>query len=273
MSTETQSLIALIVSFIAVTPVVLGWFRWAFSTLEIEGYGFVEIGFSNFGPTINMNGVLRAIRVNMFARRIYLDIYKESTGETIQLEMLFEQSRSLNATLSSTGELLSNPEQAASTKHAAGFDLPEIQSTNVSLFFVDLEIARSVVEDCFLPIQQTPNLIGDVLSNDFSDSTVRTAAAEFTRRNFWTEGRYKMSINVQTSRPTFLFSKSCRFEITEQEAAGFSENFSNYFRELSNSGPNAAYQFAYKKPEWEVNTTRDWRFWLRSNISATGGSV
>src|SRR2546428_9072098 len=50
--------------------------------IEVYETGLIEIGYSLFGPTIGLNGTLRALHHDVFIRTIELTVTRESDGAT-----------------------------------------------------------------------------------------------------------------------------------------------------------------------------------------------
>ncbi len=240
-TSDTWTAIAAIVAFIAlIQPWLLSLWRRLFNrgTLEIYETGSIEIGFGSLGPTIGLMGTLRAIDKDLFVQAIKLTLVKESDGTSHD----FEWRAFRDPKLSFARKVGESAE--VSYQVPAGFMVSSLQTNRYNIAFSDqaaiqpaLPIFQSLQQEWLSRIQslglQTGNITSQPallskLQRSFSDlslsPTYQSVVNTLNRLNYWQPGKYRLTMTVQTARPTKTFQEVWSFTITENDLQTIQNN-------------------------------------------------
>jgi hypothetical protein len=184
-------------------------------TIDIFETGRIEIGFSQFGPTLGLHGTLRAVHVEQFVRDIELEVRRERDGALHTFQWSAFRAEQIGG------------DQVA-TSLPAGFLVSQAQPNRYNIFFADLT-TQNEVEQLVAPArtawqtllaQQAPadDEERDSLFDDFMHDPAHVQAyAQLERLLYWNPGDYTLSFQVNTSRPASRYTRTWRFGLTQDD--------------------------------------------------------
>jgi hypothetical protein len=249
----------LIVAVLAlIQPWVVGVWRRFFrqGTIDIHETGTVEVGYSQFGPTIGLYGTLRAIFRDQFVRSMELMVTKQKDSSKHSFE--WGVFRAQRFTLGGA--------QEGSFELPSGFLLTTTQPRRYNIQFFDVatqaEITPHVVTvvrgwaevsgkfDLGTGPAQMQAAIQQALANlhvEFSRSEGYVSAyAAIDRLCYWEAGRYSLEMRVNTARPDRTFQRRWFFELSENEVHSIRLNTVKLLQDLCGR-VYGQYNFAYAK--------------------------
>jgi hypothetical protein len=264
MDESTKNLVTLIVAIFGVIQV---WFialwkkYYKRGKVEIYETGNVEIGYSAFGPTLGLNGTLRALDKEVFIQSIDLLIVRERDKAQHNFRWLafrppkIELSGSQPITLEIPSGFLISP----NLPHR--FNI----SFNDNIYFDDIRILFNEYFTEWNKVAEQLNKIGSSLygkiplpgeaSNQFNIledfrkcQSYTNIFAKLNKKCYWECGDYSLTMNVKTSKPDKVFNKNYRFHLSEDDSKMLllnvitilEEPIANYLRIR-----NYPYYFAY----------------------------
>jgi hypothetical protein len=211
-SVKWASFIVAIVALAQVWVIAL-WRRFfRKGTLDIHETGVVEVGYSQFGPTVALQGTLRAVNHDQFVQRIQVVITRNRDGAQHWFE--WETFRSGTSLGQMTFET------------PAGFLVTTNQPQRFNVFFSDHD-TRGEVEQALQEAQQgwQEKFVANPPTNDEERAALYeeykheaphfNTHARLTRLSYWTAGRYRLLLYVITNRPDRQYERQWSFELTE----------------------------------------------------------
>jgi hypothetical protein len=266
MSEESRTLVSLVKDYgtliIAIYGVVQIWIiaLWRKyikrGKLEIFPSGFIEIGYSAFGPTIGLNGTLRAVDKDVFVSSMRLELTRVKDGLSHAFEWMAFRSTQIH---------FRDPKQIT-LELAAGFIVPVNQPYRYQIVFNDRQ-TMSEIEPALIKVKlawqqffqnaedivnkaissgiPATNVLSNLYSNDFRKESKENHEAwdVLERKNYWEPGTYKLRMVVVTSGPNQIFSKDWSFELDKRSTHNLRLNSIAVLQELCAGQVN--YQFAY----------------------------
>jgi hypothetical protein len=220
---------------IAVTALVQAWVYWAWrkffrrGTAEIFESGTIEIGYSDLGPTIGLQGTLHGRDREMFVRAVSTRVIREADNAQHSFDWLAFKSVRFVST---------RPTEVA-FQLPAGFLLLPSQPFRYSIVFNDTAFQQQYVQPVidslraswFTAVQSS--LGGAALSANPQQAQAQiqnasqaaypafsaqpphvNAFTQLSQQFYWNSGWYKLAITIHTARPERVFTKSWRFELT-----------------------------------------------------------
>ena len=218
--------------------------------IDIYETGTIEIGYSTFGPTISLNGTLRARDKDVFIRSIDLLVIREK--DKAQHVFKWVAFRSPKIDLAGTKPI--------SMEIPSGFlvspDLPH----RFNIVFNDNELFENIRSlynkynsKCYEVLKQMNN--SPVINNknklieDFEKSEIhRETYDAFYTKYYWEAGEYSLAINVKVSKPDSIFTNNYYFSISEDDSKKVRLNVVTMLKEpITNQLKieNFPYNFAY----------------------------
>lgn len=222
------ALISLVIAIIALAqPWLIALWKKFFRNPKIEIYpsGNLEIGYSQYGPTVALHGTLRALHGDVFIKRIRIRVRRVRTNE----EHWFAWAAFRSPVLTF------NPADAPPMELPAGFIVSQTQPHRYNIVFFDSEIQNEIrpyLERLMQPvitIVQTSNLYfarGSVgyqgIYNRAHDEYAgtqeyRDAFDHLNRSCYWQAGRYELEIYIDTNKGDSKFTKRLAFELAETD--------------------------------------------------------
>jgi hypothetical protein len=223
--------------------------------LKIFETGVVEIGYGGLGPTIGINGTLRAVNKDIFVSSMSLELTRLKDGLFHVFEWAAFRSTKVNPI---------DPRQIT-LELASGFIVPVNQPHRYQVVFRDRQV-MSEIEPTLIEVRlawqqfllQKDNEIRQALSsgvphtvvlndlclNNFQKFPEHVNAWDLLqRKNYWEPGSYRIRMFVNTSGPDNTFSKEWLFELDKRSTDSLLLNSIATLQELCLGQSN--YQFAY----------------------------
>ncbi len=183
----------------------LYWRQRSAIDVHLAGVGPIEIGFSNFGATVGLQGTLRAIGRDQFI-----------TMGQLTIEVL-----------------MSAPQQGIEI--AAGFALPVAAPRRFNMQFHDTgtqqrmkpplaEIQRLwleyLQENSIILVNLAPNQIRTTYDafHQAKQPAISTQFQTLEQQFYWIEGAYRLTLNLTTSRPDRRISFAYTYQLLETES-------------------------------------------------------
>lgn len=262
---ELRNWIALTIAIVALIQPAAIWAwatYWRRGTIDIHETFTIETGFSSYGPTIGMNGTLRAIHHDLFIRSIDLVVTKMKDSSRYVFEWLVFRPASVT---------YGGVQQETSVELPAGFLLTTAQPRRYNITFFDRarqsEIAPHLqnlsaawqerltslnLPDSALLRQQNVDwgavvkTVYQAFTNDDLTNVATYSAVD--RLFYWDAGRYSLEMRVNTTRPNRTFSRRWTFSLSEADAASIRQNVVRTL--MTTCGQwTTAFNFAYAEYE------------------------
>jgi len=206
--------------------------------IEVYEAGTIEVGYNCFGATIGLSGTLRVVGTDIFVSKIRLSLTVVGDDSIRSFDWLSPRQEEIAVV--NIRELSSRPPTA--------FMLPSSQPYDYDTLFIDTQLHDKVdpiIEDILrewnrssLNIRNVRELIRTIpeahatvlkgLKRSYVDfqktCTYEDSCALLKKYCYWTPGTYELQMHIKTSRPDGEFSKSWRFELTEQDACELRQN-------------------------------------------------
>jgi hypothetical protein len=218
----------------------------------------IEIGLSNFGPTVSLNGTLQALRKDVFVREIGLSLTSETnSGETL-----------LEWTALRSPQIKIGDPMATTVELPSGVNVRTDQPLRYQIVFSKRRILIQINQQLNLVVNEwkqnvtsKQNRIGKLKASGVADETiteqifseflassasVKSFLEQHSAVNWWRPGRYRMRMIVKTASPDRTFPKVWDFVLDEAACQGLRGNSEATLRELCLG--TVQYFFAY--PEY-----------------------
>jgi len=201
----------------------LYWRQRSAIDVHLAGVGPIEIGFSNFGATVGLQGTLRAIGRDQFITMGQLTI--ERLADHLQHDFEWAVFR--------PQVLMSAPQQGIEI--AAGFALPVAAPRRFNMQFHDTgtqqrmkpplaEIQRLwleyLQENSIILVNLAPNQIRTTYDafHQAKQPAISTQFQTLEQQFYWIEGAYRLTLNLTTSRPDRRISFAYTYQLLETES-------------------------------------------------------
>ena len=223
---------------IAVTALVQPWFiaLWKkfFRSPKIEIYpsGSLEIGYSDYGPTIGLHGTLRAPHGDVFVKGIRLRARRIQTNEEHWFAWAVFRSP----------VIIFNPAEPQPMELPASFIVSQTQPHRYNIVFHDPVIQGEIrpylekLPPLAFSIGRTHDLDfvrGSVNAQDIYNkahdeytktSEVTTAYDRFNMLCYWQAGNYELEVHIDTNKKDSHFKKQLPFHLDEQDVERLRRN-------------------------------------------------
>lgn len=223
---------------IAVTALVQPWlialWKKFFRSPKIEIYpsGNLEIGYSDYGPTIGLHGTLRAPHGDVFVKSIRLKVRRVQTNEEHWFAWAVFRSPVITF----------NPSESQPMELPAGFIVSQTQPHRYNIVFHDPDIqsemrpyleklaplAFSIVHKYDLNFAKgTMNWaeLYDKAHDEYAKSLdVTDAYGRLNMLYYWKMGKYEIEAHIDTNKKDSHFIKRLPFQLTEQDAERLCRN-------------------------------------------------
>ena len=237
--------------------------------IGIHETGTIEVGYSNFGPTIGLQGTLQALHHDQFVSNVQVDLVKAKDHSRHQLPWLIFRPSS---TKFQSGAASSD----TTLEIASGFMVARLQPHRFNIIFNDVAVQREVQpmleafkagwvayrdanlrdaainkvneiasEAAAAGAAGLVNLVTTALQEYAKTSTAADALKRVERACYWEAGRYTLTMTVATSNPERTHPKQWDFVLTEEDAEALRKNFVAAAAEACGVGQLIPYQFRY----------------------------
>jgi len=195
-----------------IQPWAIGFWRRMFrqGNIDIHETGAIEIGYSLFGSTIQVQGTLRSVHRDLFVRRISLDLIRESDRAHHRFEWVaFGPPRMVLG------------QQDMTYEQPSGFMLLTVQPHRYNIAFYDSGLWIQITSRIQRVTQawSDAEAAGRGYEDDFEGDPIHSEAwAALDRHCYWEQGAYRLRMVVETSRPNRRIEVPWRFVLTQQDA-------------------------------------------------------
>ena len=205
--------------------------------IEIYETGPIEIGYSLFGPTVGLNGTLRALNKDVFIRSIELIIVREKDKSQHVFNWIAFRPPKIDL----------SGRQSISMEIPSGFLISLNSPHRYNIAFNDnnlFEEMRPLISDYTLEWNKVVAQLSAILSpsvgatppdeikaqqieliENFRKSNIRVnTGRSLDRKCYWEPGNYSLTLSVRTSNPDRVFSKNYHFFIDEANSENLKLN-------------------------------------------------
>ncbi|MGB8656755.1 MAG: hypothetical protein WCE90_03110 [Candidatus Zixiibacteriota bacterium] len=231
--------------------------------VEIYETGPIEIGYSQFGPTVGLNGTLRVLNKHVFIKSIDLLVVRER--DKAQHSFRWIAFRPPKIDLAGT--------QAITMEIPSGFLVSPDSPYRFSIVFNDNDLFddfrplfNAYISEWYkvteqltkilppsLGVAPSPEIIATMakLIEDFRKSPIHlNTYTALDRKCYWEPGDYSLTMNVRASKPDRVFPKTCKFSINEDDSKNLKLNVITILNQPIASYlriQNYPYNFAYSE--------------------------
>ena len=249
-----------IVSLLALVQVwiIEAWKKWRKGEVKIHDNGDIEIGYSQFGPTIGLYGTLQSTKQDLFVKSATLECTRLRDNARHEFSWLAFRSTQM---ITSEGE-------DVDLEIASGFLLPVSDPYKYNFLFNEdvflekyrntldehqnkwLEYYRNRTDELMEKAMEEGKELADgpslreYIFSEFSDNGNNMEVYEELKRFcYWEEGEYKVELNIKTTDHDDPFSQEYKFSLDEEDADQLRTNVIGILRSIAGLEPN--YHFAY----------------------------
>jgi len=189
----------------------------------------IQLGYTHVGPLIGLEGVMRAIGVDMFVTKVTLSITKHKDKSIHSFEWWLLRPDELPA-VQTTGEKWRSPYPitivaSQSQLHAITFiDLQaysEIRSIEDRLYEAWNQLRNQTFQGSLYP---DPERLRNLFKQFRSSKLYTEPFSHINKLCYWDAGSYSLEIFIHASNPDGVFSKKWQFEITREQIRTFELN-------------------------------------------------
>jgi len=233
--TNIVPIIPLVFPLVILSQILIQLFSTIGRKTKIHAYksGRIEIGFSQFGPSITLLGTLKAEKRNGFINNIKLDVSKKNSS--------WERSFEWRAFKPYTFSLIPQ-EENIKLEFVSAFLLTTDQSFKYNIIFLD----DAFIDEHYDKIVSIQNLWQKYKNNNqleeiseisekhfciFKESEEVVELLEKIEQIFyWEEGVYDIEMCIHTQRPSSKFITNYQTKINEEEIVKLKSNFINIIK-------------------------------------------
>jgi hypothetical protein len=201
--------------------------------IDIFKSGIVEVGYSNYGPTIGLQGTLSGRDKEQFVRAISVQVIREADNSQHGFDwFVFRSVRFVSTRPNEIGFVLpagflllpSQPFRYNILFHDAVFQLQQVQSVLDPLRAAWLAAVQQALGPGALPLnpQQAPAQIqhaSQAAYPAFSQQPIHVQTFMALNQQFyWNPGWYTLRMEIETAHPTRTVTKRWRFELTQAQS-------------------------------------------------------
>lgn len=227
-----------------VQPWVIGLWKRYLRRGTITPYvtGFIELGFSEYGPTIGIDGTLRALHKDVFVKAIEVLLTKHRDQSKHTFEWLaFRSHRASVAGASEATDFVEAP---------SGFMVTPNTPRRVCIVFSDVETRQLIQKQLaaalanfwehrrsepfqrldqrfLLDDAQVLQLLQGLTKQYQQDATHVNAYTAIDRICYWEAGKYEVELRVHSARPDQTFTERWAIELGEEQAKQLHVNVVN----------------------------------------------
>lgn len=227
----TLAIVSTIVGVLALfRPELMQLVRRARNRIELFPLPRIEVGFSNFGPTIGIGGTIRSIPSDQFIRGMSIKLVRKRDSLTHTFDW---------AVFRSVGVL---PSDVKDIRVAMGFKIAGGDAMPINIQFFDND-SRSRIEEQLLRLHNawleylnSKHIVASSLDPQSMQSTFadfrsgkegpvpEQVHSAIDRILYWDEGDYRATIDIMTWDPDKTFSFSGEFSLSKPETESMKLN-------------------------------------------------
>jgi len=195
--------------------------------------GFIELGFAEYGPTIAIDGTLRALHKDVFVKAIEVVLTRHRDQSKHTFEWLAFRSHRVS--------VAGGSDPAGFVEAASGFMVTPNTPHRVCIVFSDVDTRQLIQEQLasatgrfwelrrsdqfqlldqrfLLDDSQVSQLLQGLTEQYRKDATHVSAYTAIDRICYWEEGKYEVEVRVHSARPNQTFTEKWTIEVTEEQA-------------------------------------------------------
>jgi hypothetical protein len=219
-------------------------------TINLYETGTIEIGYSTFGPTIGLNGTLRAINKEVFIKSIDLLVIREKDKS----QHIFKWIAFRPPKIDFAGTQPISMEIPSSFLVSLGAPHRFNIVFNDNDLFEDIRpLFNDYIKEWYKVVEQLtkiPPSPSGVFQSEIATKQIEIIEefrknkihvdtyTALDRKCYWEPGSYSLKVNIRTSKPDEVFTNNYRFSITEPDSKNLKLNVitmleepvSNYLR-------------------------------------------
>lgn len=226
---------------------IVGIWKMIFRRARVENFltNTVEIGYSNFGPTVALFGTLASLHKESFINNISLIVRRIRDNAEYHFDWLAFRSTQFSIGI--------NPQ--ITFELASGFMITPTQPHRYNILFSDRQrwsemepLMRQIERDWSDRIRSNlPSATinyNELFANFVREERSTDFHTRIQRMCYWEAGTYSVQIRIQTANPNRFFLFNRNFVLTEEDAERLRFNTIIILAELCRQ-PNLIYNFAY----------------------------
>jgi hypothetical protein len=211
----------------------------------------VEVGFSNFGPTIGLQGTIRAIGTDAFITTARIIIERVADHLRHEFDWAVFRQLALSASSQQGVELASGfalPMQSPRRFNVQFHDTATAQRYNQALIDLHQLWVTYLQGQGIILANTQPGQIRPLYDTFHTAENAKIASLyQLVEREFyWIEGTYRLTFLVRTSRPEREFKFDHTFDLTAGESASLRLNAIGCLLAACNV-PDVIFNFAYAR--------------------------
>lgn len=201
---------------------------------KVEPYvtGFAELGFSTIGPTIAVDGTLRALDKEVFIKSMNVIVKKHKDSSIHEFEWVLFRSNQFT--------MPNMPPQSTVLETASGFLVTPNAPKRICILFSDSQTRQEMQSylnaaynrfwdlrhnDTYQVLDQAAFVTKDVsiqlrqqLAEEYRKDAVRLGSyTEIDRLFYWDAGKYDFELSVCITKPDKTFIKKWEIELTKEQ--------------------------------------------------------
>jgi len=218
------------------------------ATIEMHPAGRLEVGFSNFGPTIGVQGTLQAISGDRFIAFSKVSVERVVDNLRHEFQWAVFRPQSLSGALEqveiASGFLLS---AAAPRRFSIQFH-DSTTADNYRQSLIELQqlwrdyLQAQAIEIADLPPAQIRGIYQIFHAAHITE--IAPLHQMIDRQCYWNAGNYRMTLELRTSRPAQIFTFGYTFILSDAESRSVRLNAIACQMAMCNV-PNPIFNFAY----------------------------
>lgn len=240
------------------------WHRKRKSEIRFYPIGYIEIGYSSFGPTIGIIGSFWPFYYDQFIKRINLEIERDDDNAHVSFSWhIFKSAQA-------TFDLITQEEQQTQIEGAFPFLVSKNYGTNLNTLFVNnkkrrvVQTLRSDFLENYQHFYQQPEIIQALQQSIEKGQNISAIALynayveqhpvymkqlknDISREFWWKAGTYKAKMRIHSEEPEKTYVYKFNFEITQRDESYLFENVDRVLMETAGVKP-VRYNFIY--PEY-----------------------
>ena len=232
--------------------------------IRVHSAARLEVGYSDWGPTLGLNGTMQCIHRECFVKAVRLDLVRLKDGAAHAFEWVAFRSQRISV----------GGKEEGTIELPVGVLVTPQQPYRFNIMFSDIEtrdrirerlqylqdlwqatIPDNIIEvlTAALPVDATKqareahvsNAVGKLYAT-FQTKREHVETYTFVQRQcYWEAGKYTLRATVEASSPDIVFQQSWEFELTEDDADGLRNNA---IRTLMNACNQLGVKFNFANP-------------------------
>jgi len=249
LATAAHAATALIALAALFRPDIERFYHRSRAAIEVHPAGGVEVGFSNFGPTIGLQGTLRAVGRDQFISFAVLTVERLADHLRHDFQWAVFRAPSFSTAPQQTFEIAAGFSLNVAAPHRFNIQFHDSTTgervrqplTDVQRLWTEYVQAEGIV------LRDVPPGQMPATYQTFNEARLPDIAPLFQlieRQFYWIEGAYRLTITLTTSAPTRQYSFNYTFRLSEAESRLLRLNVVGCLQATCNV-PNVVFNFVF----------------------------